>query len=462
MSGKLKSIHILAVMFFLLIGINACDPRQVVLVKLESRPQEASSMGVYFQHASTGWKSFSVPGDSDQFGIEFPVGIAGNFQVKAHMYANNVPCSIGSAAGVTSLAGKYRQDLTMSVARSTQSCRAGTEQPFADATTQGPLAVFAASEKDLWLVGRGGLILRWDGSRYTQVPLPASLSAFPPDWNTVVGTTRGEILIAGTKGTVLRFAPASGILEPLSIVPPPGVLLTSLRWNQASVSDPSLGDVWFAGTGGLVGYYNPGSGSFVSTIRLLESGGATVNVDINAVSCAITNRPNGKLYDCFFVGNGGTLLRYKSGAGPNCVSLASGTTNDLTGVAIIANMSTMLYDVRVVGRGRTLLRGTAPLNDTLPVPMFTSYDKYLPQGLIVDFGAIQADAKNGAWISGDKGSLLYWSYTPAIPGSEIPFTMKATQLIDNISGLSVVGDGVFMSGANNLISYTGPLFTPMP
>lgn len=458
-----RFISIFTWMLWSLLGASACDSRQVVLVKLESKSPETSSIGVYFRHGSMPWGSFGVPGSSDQFGIEFPIGVDGNLEIKAHTYANDVPCDLGSAAGVLSLAGKYRQDLTISASRSSQSCRGGTEQPFADAMTTGKWSVYAASAKDVWLVGERGLILRWDGSRYTRVPLPASLSTLPPTWNTVVGTTRGEILIAGTAGAVLRWTPTAGMLEPLTILSPVGVLLTSLRWNQASTSDPNSGDVWFAGTGGIVGYYNPAMGVLISAASLAESGGAAVNVDINAIACLSINRPNGRLFDCFFAANGGKLLRYAPANLPaNCVSLATGTTNDLTGVAIVANMSTMIYDIRIVGKNRTILRGTAPLNGSPPVPTFNNYAAYLPPGFNNDFLAIQADDKYGAWVSGSKGALLYWNYTAAVPGSEIPFRLLNNQLTDNVSSLSVLGDGVFMSGANNLISYSGPLFTPMP
>ena len=81
----------------------------------------------------------------------------------------------------------------------------------------------------------------------------ANLTAFP-NWRTIVGTTRGEILIAGTNGNVVRWNPTSKVLESLNISPSRCGSYPPLTWRAASAGLPSQGDVYLAATGGLVGY----------------------------------------------------------------------------------------------------------------------------------------------------------------------------------------------------------------
>lgn len=450
---------------------SGCENRQVAVVFLKNRSETATALGAYYKLNEPTFRSAGVRGNLDRFGIEAQLGTTGELDVQVFSYANDIPCSLGSGSGTVRLPGEYRQNLTIDLSQTSSTCTGGKEP--VDFPTQ-RMAVWAKSPTDIWFVGDGGRILRWNGERYTQVPLPASLASLPPDWTSVVGNSRGEVIIAGTKGYVLRWNPVTSLLEPLTVNPPMGVLIVGLNWRAVSVADPSLGDVWLAGSGGYVGYYNPGSGNKVDAVSLLCTNlmgmNGTFTRDINAVSCVATTRSVGPLYDCWFAADQGTLLRYYAAPPFNCYTYPVSPTisQNLTGVWVGANSAAGRLDVRAVGSGTTIVRGTAALDGKPPAPMtFDSYKSFLPASFSAEFTAIGSgpDSFGGnstgqVWVAGTNGVVLRWDDTPQAPGSAIPFTLINTRLQSNFQRLSAMSNGVMVTGPGPALFYAGSLFTP--
>jgi hypothetical protein len=60
----------------------------------------------------------------------------------------------------------------------------------------------ARSAEDLWVVDSGGVILRWNGSRWTQAGWPALSSAV--DLNAIAGND-SDVWVAASDGSVHHF-----------------------------------------------------------------------------------------------------------------------------------------------------------------------------------------------------------------------------------------------------------------
>lgn len=457
-----------------------CENRQVAVIFLKNRAPEATALGAYYKLNEPTYRSAGVRQNLDRFGIEAQLGTTGDLDVQVFSYANDIPCSLGSGNGTVRLPGEFRQNLNIDLSSSVSTCF-GAKEPAGFPSQS--MAVWAKAPNDIWLVGDGGKILRWNGDRYTTVPLPSSLASLPPDWTSVVGTSRGEILIAGTKGYVLRWTASSNTLEPLTVMPPAGVLIVGLNWRAMSVADPSVGDVWLAGSGGNVGYYNPGSGANVNAVGLsayagIGQPGTVISRDINGVSCVAATRPVGPLYDCWFVADQGTLLRYvPKQTMYNCASYAitPATTANLTGVWLGANATMDRFDLRVVGKGTTILRASTKLSDLIPYPFsgtstpiaFDSYKQYLPASLASDFDAIGSgpdsfgsNSTTQVWVTGSNGTVLRWDDSAQSPGSTVPFTLINTRLQNRFERLSAMTNGVVTTGPGPVLFYAGTLFSP--
>ena len=452
--------------------LGGCENRQVAVIFLKNRSESATALGAYYKLNEPTFRSSGVQGNLDRFGIEAQLGTTGDLEVQVFSYANEVPCSLNSGNGTVKLPGEYRQNLTLDLATTTSTC-IGAAEPV-DFPKQN-MAVWARAANDIWVVGDGGRVLRWNGMVWSKVALPANLTAFPPNWQTIVGTTRGEILIAGTNGNVVRWNPTSKVLESLNISPlAVGSLPTPLTWRAASAGLPSQGDVYLAATGGLVGYYNPAFGSFVAPgyYDCLTA----PYPDLNDISCTgVTLTTGSTLPDCWAVANSGLLMRgtdYRV-TGKNCALFPTGVTSNLRGVWVGANASASRLDVRVVGERinpttSTILRSVTTIGSTPPIPTsFTSYVPYLPSGFVADFYAIGSTVdRNGntttdqVWVSGRNGVVLRWDDSPLAPGSIIPFSLITTRLQSNFDRLSAIPMGMLTTGSGGALFYAGSLFTP--
>lgn len=471
LGGSGRSLAALSITGSLLaLGIQTgCENRQVVVVSLKNRAPEATSVGAYYKLTEPTYRSAGVRNNLDRFGIEAALGTMGDLDVQAFSYANDIPCSLGSGSGTVHLPGEYRQNLDIDLSSTVSTCVGGQEPAGFPSKN---MAVWAKSANDIWFVGDGGKILRWNGERYVMVPLPAGLTTQPPTWTAIVGTSRGEVLIAGTNGYVLRFSYATNTLEQLAVTPMAGAMLTGLNWRAISTADASVGDVWLAGTGGIVGVYSPAGLAKVDAYALTCSFGVLFTRDLNAVSCVATSRSGqNPLYDCWFAADAGTLIRRNITATTNCSiqTITPPVTQNLTGVWVGANTTSNRFDLRIVGSGTTILRSTAAL-DSAAMPMvsvFDSYKMHLPANFTADFmaigSALDAAGRNNTaqvWVTGSNGTILRWDDTPQNPGSMIPFTLINTRMQSIFDRLSATNDGVFATGPGRALFYAGPLFVP--
>lgn len=461
LAGSLFSLSLLA----------GCENRQVAVIFPKGRSETATALGAYYKLNEPTFRSAGIRKNLDRFGIEAMLGTVGDLEVQVFSYANEVPCSLNSGSGTVRLPGEYRQNLTIDLATTTQTC-AGAAEPV-DFPKQN-LAVWARAANDIWVVGDEGKILRWNGEVYSRVPLPANLTSFPPTWYTAVGTVRGEIIIAGSNGNVVRWNPNTSVLESLNVSPPTnGAPPVPLTWRSASASLPSQGDVYLAGTSGLIGYYNPAFGNFITPFYY---DCLTVPYpDINDISCTAVTLTNGStLPDCWSVANSGLIMRATDSrvTGKTCAIVPSSVTANLRGVWVGANAAASRLDVRVVGdrstpTASTILRSTMTIGATPPLPTaFMSYAPYLPPGFVADLtavgSAIDANGNTTAqvWVSGRPGVVLRWDDSPLMPGSTIPFSLINTRLQSNFQRLSAMANGVVTTGPGPALFYAGSLFNP--
>jgi hypothetical protein len=414
-----------------------------------------------------------VQQDLDEFGIEVPVGTSGLLQAQVFGYNNNVLCSLASGSGSVQMPGEYRQNLSIPLQGTSSKCTAATEPA---AFPMQHMAVWAASANDVWLVGDGGKILRWNGTDYTTVPLPATFQQSPPTWNAIIGqSTNGadDVWIAGTSNSVVHYS--NQTLTAISVVNSSnGGTPTPTDWQGLGYGDPVTQDVWFAGTSGVFGFTNSTKSQvanlqFVGT--MYSNGSYTtpvaITADLNAVSCFYGSLT---YYPCFFVGAAGTILQYYpftvGTTETTALIYASPNTNDYTGVFVGADIQAGQLDVRIVGKAGTVLRSTATISPPTD-PDFTAatadYSMYLPQGTKVDFGALGGTGLNDIWIAGQNGVLLQWQDTADPPPSS-PFVQSMTGISAEQTSLSSIGpgNGVFTAGGGPTLLYSGKLFTPMP
>lgn len=454
-----------------------CENRQVAVISLNHRAPASTGLGVYYRMTGEPtYKSAGVRGNLDRFGIEAQLGTQGDLEAQVFAYANDIPCSLSSGNGTVHLPGEYRQNLTIDMNSTTNTCVGGTE-PAGFPT--GKMAVWARAANDIWLAGDGGKILHWDGDRYTRMTLPGDLAKTPPTWNAITGTVRGDVFFVGTSGSVVRWT--GNVLEQLTVLPPSGVVLSNLSWRDIAVNQPTQGDLWLAGTGGVFGYYNVGQGASTVSSSLFEcalvlNGPVTsFRQNVNGVSCALVPVGGVATPDCWYAADAGNILRYSlpTGAGkPNCYLYpVSGVTENLQGIWAGVNATLSALDVRVVGAKNTILRGTAALGPTIPYPAFQSYAGYLAPSFAANmsnFGGISSapDTAGGnsstvVWVAGSGGVVLRWDDTPQNPGAQIPFALMNTGSKANFERVSGLAGGAMAAGPGSALFYAGSLFTAM-
>jgi len=133
--------------------------------------------------------------------------------------------------------------------------------------------VWAASSDDVWVVGRGGVILRGDAQGFSPVSVPVATDQTQGYWD-VWGSSPNDVWILGSHDTLhfdgstwTRFDPMGGSIAGRSATDMVAVDGTSAkRWDgtawkeEFSVKQPSLSsawaaspdDVWFVGEDGAV------------------------------------------------------------------------------------------------------------------------------------------------------------------------------------------------------------------
>lgn len=428
----------------------ACDQRNLAVISLDDLPSSATAITAYYRLDGGEWKSLLPQRALRQFGIELPKDRSATLETQVFAYDKQIPCIHGSAAGETQLDGRSIRELGLAVSASTDRCTTIAEP--AD-FPQGKLAVWAGAANDIWIAGAGGKIVRWDGARYSTVPLPAELTAAPPDWNAIWGGSQ-SVWIAGTKSTVVRFS--NGALSVVPILPP---TVRSTDWRAIAIADPDFGPLLFAGSNRVIGFTTPD----LPGIGQLDFSCAGSNPpgDLTSVACGFS----GAAYRCYFVTDGGGIaaLQSNSGGMAACRGISSPTTRALYDVYVGLNIPGQVFDIRIVGQGGTALRASAPINMTTD-PNFTAasanYAALIPATARVDLRQIDGTGLDDLWIVGQGGLLLRWpnSAIGTPPPSFSPPSPSGVSA--DLSSLSGFPNGLVFGGANKTLGYYGSLFTP--
>lgn len=123
------------------------------------------------------------------------------------------------------------------VCRGTDYCWESPEGFAADLT-----GVWGAAKDDVWMTGRQGLLLHWDGKKLGIVP---SGTASP--LLSIHGSSASDVWAVGSNGTVLHNGGTQWVPMPVPIAP-------TAPWNVVRARSPS--DVWVASNNGVMAHYN--------------------------------------------------------------------------------------------------------------------------------------------------------------------------------------------------------------
>jgi len=123
--------------------------------------------------------------------------------------AKNVWTAAASGEGVKLLrwdgerwqpAGAFRLELPLQYRQNDSKNAYSLWPPRSESSRQ--LVLWGTSASDVWLAGPNGIVMRFDGSRWSRVPTPTRHPLFG------LGGTRGRVVAVGAAGTILEIAPA--------------------------------------------------------------------------------------------------------------------------------------------------------------------------------------------------------------------------------------------------------------
>lgn len=430
-----------------------CDQRNLAVISLDGVPSSAMATTAYYRLDGSEWKSIVPQRGLQQFGIELPKGRSAKLETQVFTYANRIPCSLGRAAGSAELDGGSIRELALSVTSTTNRCTAAVEP--ADFPL-GRMLVWANAANDIWIAGPGGKIMRWNGTAYIKVPLPAGLAQAPPDWNAILGDGP-DIWFAGTNGAVAiwsgELGGTGGVLSVVPLLRP-----TATDWRSLAIADDGSGTIILAGSNRVIGVAD----AFAGIAPLPFSCGAVTPLgELTAVGCPA----GGTLGRCFFVTDRGGIaaLTLNTMGMPQCRNVISPTNQGLLDVFVGVNPAAQAYDVRIVGTGGRALRATTPVLATTDPDFMAAnadYSSFIPQSARVDLNRVGGGSIDELWIAGRGGVLLRWQNTPAGIPPGTPFSQSPTGTNADLATLSGFGSNLFFSGANRTLGYIGPLFTP--
>jgi hypothetical protein len=198
----------------------------------------------------------------------------------------------------------------------------------------------------------------------------------------------------------------------------------------------------------------------------------SVDEDLNAVGCFVTATD----YRCYFVGKMGRIARYyplcHQYIGTLCTQFTtcykhpSPTTNELTGVWAAVNPPADRLEVRIVGKGGYALRGVQALSFGFD-PNFQTvgqdYSQFLPEVAGADLNALGGTGLDDLFLAGQRGILIQWQDTNHPPmANQVPFVKRPLGTTGTLNSLISIRNGVFASGPNRTLVYSGPLFMPTP
>lgn len=310
-------------------------------------------------------------------------------------------------------------------------------------TTSNILDIWGSSETNVFAVGGGGAILRYNGETWSSM-----VSNTNNDLMGIWGSADANIFVVGRSGTILRFNGGNWIkMESPTADDLYGV------WGRSET------DVYAVGTFGTILHFDgsawtsmnsntsvwlygvwTGSGSKVFAVgsngTLLQLDGDTwsrINVSSLPSTVALWDIWGTSGNNIFTVGQGGTILRFD---GTAWSALTSGTQNDLHGV-----WGTSEQDVFAVGTEGTILRFDGNVWNEMQSP--TS----------VFLWGIWGTSENDVFATGNNGTSLHFTSgsggTPPVADNQSVTTDEDTPAAVILSATDADGDALTYEVTNN-------------
>ncbi|MFO0575049.1 MAG: hypothetical protein U1A78_13760 [Polyangia bacterium] len=195
-----------------LLSAAGCGDRQVVVVSVTGRPDPVSGLGVYYRVDPDGGPlrfgglkpANGIVPNYDLFGISLDRGVSGTLSIDVYAHQDGSPCIRSRGHADVALSGDPKQQAEVVMAPVQAAC----DTSFPGGVFPKNAKIWGSAIDDLWIVGDGGAIVRWNGVYLETVPLPEPLKmARPqlPNFRAVSGSGARNVWIVGDQGTVLRW-----------------------------------------------------------------------------------------------------------------------------------------------------------------------------------------------------------------------------------------------------------------
>lgn len=206
-----------------------CDPgiETLLLVSVEGKPANTSEllattivtppMGKPQEDSQV----HSFPGSVDRFGLRFPANTTGSLSMLVATKRNG--CLSWQKLESLLLNGEPQIDITTKLV-----------QTIFDTCPTQPLSlssVWGSGEDDVWMVGSGGYIGRWNGTKIETIDLRVTTG-----FNTVWGLSANHVWIGGSSGRLIHYR--SGAWKSLNLSP---------NYTFLAVHGTSEKDIWAVG-----------------------------------------------------------------------------------------------------------------------------------------------------------------------------------------------------------------------
>ena len=268
--------------------------------------------------------------------------------------------------------------------------RAGIWQTVDPGTARDLNGVWASSASDVWAVGDGGTIRRFDGQRWSAVA-----SGSKHDLHGVWGSAAHEVWAVGKRGTIVRFDGQRWAPQPS-----PTARDRAAVWGRRDTRGSYL---WAVGESGAV---------------LVDRGGGWSVVPLATV--ANLRAVGGGFGDVWVAGDGGYLAHRSLSTNNNdWTRRRDNRDRDLRAVGI----DHIGRYVRVVGNTDEVL--TFKQGELSGEYTFTSYSS----GTKAALNGVWADPYFGAWAVGDGGIIMRWSQDQKKWSEQKPVTQKTLNAV---------------------------------
>jgi hypothetical protein len=450
--------------------LSGCGDRQVVLVSVTGRPDPVSGLGIYYSVAPDGGPlrlgglkpANGVVPNYDLFGISLERSVGGTLSVDVYAHQDGSPCIRSRGHVEVALSGDPKQQTEVTM---TPVTGPGCDTQFPGGVFPKNAKIWGSAIDDLWIVGDGGAIVRWNGVYLETLPLPDPLkSAQPrlPNFRAVSGSSARNVWIVGDQGTVLRWngdslywfsqlsdrasmplrADVQSNIEVTDVWVDPGTRdVTMVGWNPAT---SSLYFGFASPDGDTALFVNPveeaTSGLAPSGTRDCKAMPTSMFVPRKPLSIACSRAGSG---ECWVVGERGLVLfhgprnptqNYRECSGS--VPLTTPPNGAYRAVHVLTDPANFeKYEFFGLGDGGALFNGSreviVPPNPTYfgpAAPMWTRPP--------VTFTAA-AMARPGVALGGGSGGYLGRISNPGMGYTAMPIALNTTE---DISDLAVVRD----------------------